>query len=184
MKVTVNLGMSMPSWYDIADTKLQESLQNLEQDQDVEGILKSRDQIHKLVDLETKDKGIPSSRIVLGGFSQGGALALISGITYPSKLGGIFSLSGYLPIHDKAKELSKIEGPNSSLPIFMAHGTADPTVSHNWGITSKEALKSIGWTVNFRSYDGMGHTAVPEEIDDLEKYLAERLPPLDASVDE
>jgi len=169
--ITCNFGMRMPGWYDI------KSLGDLtSRDEDEPGIMRSLSYFHSLVDAEIS-KGIPSGRIVIGGFSQGGAMSLISGITCPHKLGGIFALSSYLLLQSKFKELVPANNPNKDTPIFMGHGDVDEVVRHKWGKKSADELKE-GWNVDFRTYEGLPHSAAPEEIDDLEAYLNERIPPL------
>lgn len=109
-------------------------------------------------------------------------MALFSGITSTQKLGGIFGLSCYLLLHAKIPELTK-EGANKDTPIFMGHGDSDPLVRPGWGMQTAEELKKGGWKVDLKMYSGMEHSACPEEIDDVEKYLNERIPPLgDASL--
>jgi predicted esterase len=136
----------MPGWYDI------KSLSDLaSREEDEEGILRSRDYIHSLIDAEVA-KGIPANRVVVGGFSQGGALSLISGVTYKNQLGGIFGLSCYLLLQKKLKELIPAESPNQNTPIFMGHGDADPVVKYVYGKKSADALKELGYKVDFRTY--------------------------------
>ena len=162
---------------------------------DQPGILKSRDYFQGLIQNEI-NKGIPSSRIVLGqlhiavphkyehlqvyvgGFSQGGAISLFTGITFDKKLAGIFGLSSYLLLHDKIKDYVKTDAPNKHTPIFMGHGNADQLVRYKWGQDTAAMLTEMGLKVDLRTYEGLGHSADPKEIDDLEAYLAERLPPL------
>lgn len=140
------MGMHMPGWYDI---KSLSTLQDREEDE--QGILKSRDYFHSLVDAEVA-KGIPANRVVIGGFSQGGAMALLSGITYKEQLGGIFGLSCYLLLQRKIKELAPANSPNQKTPIFMGHGDADQVVAHKFGKMSAEALSEMGYDVNFNTY--------------------------------
>src|ERR1700728_1235063 len=130
--------MHMPGWYDI------KQFGNLNGEQDEPGILKSRDYFHGLIKQEIS-KGIPSDRIVIGGFSQGGAMSLISGITCPHKLGGIFGLSCYLLLQSKLKELVPANNPNKNTPIFMGHGDADAVVQHKWGKKNADELLEAGW---------------------------------------
>lgn len=87
-------------------------------------------------------------------------------------------LSSYLLLQDKIKDYVTNEGANKDTPIFMGHGDIDPLVKTAWGAETAKVLKEMGWTVDFRTYKGLAHSADPKEIDDLEKYLAERLPPL------
>jgi predicted esterase len=187
--ITLNMGMRMPGWYDI------KSLSDLAaREEDEEGIIRSRDYIHSLIDAEVA-KGIPANRVVVGGFSQGGALSLISGVTYKSQLGGIFGLSCYLLLQSKLKNLIPTESPNQNTPIFMGHGDADQVVAHKYGKMSADELKKLGYKVDFRTYKcvhvlllwssmltanhrDLVHSADPDEIDHLESYLNQQIPPV------
>ncbi|KAF2277643.1 Phospholipase/carboxylesterase [Westerdykella ornata] len=170
--ITLNMGMRMPGWYDI------KSLSDISsREEDEEGILRTRDYFHSLIDAEVA-KGIPANRIVIGGFSQGGAMALISGVTYKSQLGGIFGLSCYLLLQKKMKDLIPKDSPNQNTPIFMGHGDADQVVAHRYGKMSADALKELGYNVDFRTYQDLVHSADPEEIDHLEAYLKQQIPAL------
>lgn len=179
----------MPGWYDI------KSLGDLAaREEDDEGILRSRDYIHSLVDAEVA-KGIPANRVVVGGFSQGGALSLLAGVTYKDQLGGIFGLSCYLLLQKKIKDMIPAQNPNQKTPIFMGHGDADQVVAHKFGKMSADALVAMGYKVDFRTYvygislvhvspelmaicRDLVHSADPEEIDHLESYLNQQIPPL------
>jgi predicted esterase len=145
------MGMSMPGWYDI------KSLSDLaSREEDEAGIIKSRDYFHSLIAGEI-EKGIPANRIVLGGFSQGGAMSLLSGVTAPQKLGGIFGLSCYLLLQKKLQELVPADNPNKETPIFMGHGDIDPVVAYKFGLATAEALKKGGWNVDFQTYKYGNH---------------------------
>ncbi|KAI9709907.1 MAG: hypothetical protein M1820_002984 [Bogoriella megaspora] len=165
------MGMRMPGWYDIV------SFDEINRREDEAGILRSRDTIHGLISAEIA-KGIPSDRIILGGFSQGGAMALFSGVTCPQKLGGIFGLSSYLLLQGKIRDMVPAENPNKETPIFMGHGDADPVVRYDWGKRTAEKLKEWGWNVDLKTYPNLPHSADPKEIDDLEAYITSRVPPL------
>ncbi|KAI9688270.1 MAG: hypothetical protein M1822_001777 [Bathelium mastoideum] len=143
--ITINMGMRMPGWYDIT------SFDDLSVREDETGILRSRDTMHSLISAEVA-KGIPSNRIVLGGFSQGGAMSLFCGVTCPQKLAGIFGLSSYLLLQGKLRDLVPAENPNKETPIFMGHGDADMVVRHEWGQKTADKLKEWGWNVDFRTY--------------------------------
>ncbi|KAH8705580.1 putative phospholipase [Talaromyces proteolyticus] len=175
--ITVNMGMSMPGWYDITHLGQDLGYESAQANQDEPGILSSRDYFNSLIKEEI-DKGIDPSRIVLGGFSQGGAIAVFTGITNSLKLGGVFGLSCYLLLADKLKALSpKGELPNQKTPFFLAHGTDDDVVQFHFGEKSSERLKSLGFDVDFHSYPGLTHSAEPKEIEDLENFIAKCLPP-------
>jgi predicted esterase len=118
--------------------------------QDETGILRSQRYFHSLIASEV-ESGIPSERIVLGGFSQGGAMSIFSGVTSEKKLGGIFGLSCYLLLHSKLDEFAK-NGANKQTPIFLAHGDRDPMVKPDWGIRTAEELKKKGYNVELKMY--------------------------------
>lgn len=168
------MGMRMPGWYDIAE--LDGDLASRSEDE--AGIMRTQKVFHNLIADEVKS-GIPSDRIVLGGFSQGGAMSLMAGLTNPTKLGGIFGLSCYLLLQGKIRELVPAESPNQKTPIFMGHGDVDPVVKYQWGQATANRLKEWGWDVDFRTYKGLPHSAAPQEIEDLAKYLHERIPEQD-----
>ncbi|KAJ5474343.1 hypothetical protein N7475_003909 [Penicillium sp. IBT 31633x] len=174
--ITVNFGMSMPGWYDISklgrDLDFEESLRT----QDEAGILRSRDYFNVLIK-EEMDKGIKSSRIILGGFSQGGAISLFTGVTSKEKLGGVFGLSSYLLLSDRIKNYMPEDWVNKKTPFFMGHGLDDDIVRFDYGKKSAEMLKALGVEdLSFNQYANLGHSADPTEIDDLEKFIEKALP--------
>ncbi|MCJ1353306.1 MAG: hypothetical protein MMC33_003291 [Icmadophila ericetorum] len=175
--ITVNWNEKMPGWYDIVRDRQTTTFNDLQSAHDEPGITRSRDYFQSLIKVEV-DKGIPSSRIVIGGFSQGGAMSLFTGLTVPYKLAGFFGLSSYLLMHKKIKDFIPADNPNKETPIFMGHGDADPLVKYDWGVRTAEALRQWGYKVDLKTYRGLQHSAVPEEIDDLERFLKETLPPL------
>lgn len=166
------MGMKMPGWYDIADFG-----DLVDRSEDEAGILRSQKVFHTLIEDEIKS-GIPTERIVLGGFSQGGAMSLMAGITSPTKLGGIFGLSCYLLLQGKVRDLVPADSPNQKTPVFMGHGDADPVVRYSWGKATADKLKEWGWDVDFRTYKNLPHSAGPQEIEDLREYLQQQIPDL------
>ncbi|KZF20837.1 acyl-protein thioesterase 1 [Xylona heveae TC161] len=170
--ITVNWGMRMPGWYDIT------TFDELADAHDEPGILRSRSFFHSLIDKEVSEKGISSDRIVLGGFSQGGAMSIFAGVTSPRKLGGIVGLSSYLLMGNKIRDLVPSDNPNKDTPVFMAHGAEDELVKTRWGKKTADLLSEWGWKVDWKTYPGLAHSADPQEIDDLEAFLEKRLPPL------
>ncbi|KAJ5263324.1 Phospholipase/carboxylesterase [Penicillium angulare] len=174
--ITVNFGMAMPGWYDIAklggDLNIDESVRS----QDEPGILRSREYFNGLIKAEV-EKGIKPSRIVLGGFSQGGAMSVFSGLTCKEKLGGVFGLSCYLLLSDRIKNFIPEHFPNKQTPFFLAHGREDGVVKYEMGEMSSKAVKDLGVeNVSFNTYPDLGHSADPDEIDDLEKFLEKTIP--------
>lgn len=166
--ITVNGGARMPGWYDIA------SLDKISGGkEDEQGMKESKSLIQAIIDQEL-DLGIPNTRIILGGFSQGAAMTLYTGLGSKIKLGGLCVLSGYLPLGSQLLQWS--EDANKDTPIFQAHGNADAVVRYSYGKESADHLTREGYKVDFRTYNGMGHSSSNEELSDLVKYLQSRLP--------
>jgi phospholipase/carboxylesterase len=162
--VTLNAGMEMPAWFDIHGL-------GLEHKHDEEGLAVAHQQLIELIEAERK-LGIPADKIILAGFSQGGALALYTGMTYHEKLGGIMALSTYLPVTE-LDQLS-ISPEQTHTPIFMAHGLADPVVELELGEISKGQIAKLGFSVDWRTYH-MAHSVCMQEIEDISAWLAEVL---------
>jgi phospholipase/carboxylesterase len=162
--VTINSGMVMPAWYDI-------SAADFSRGEDSEGIRESEQQLHALIQREV-DNGIPTQRIVLAGFSQGGAIVLHTGLRYPQPLAGLLVLSSYLPLADTLA--AEAAAANSKVPIMMAHGTHDPVVPVRLALQSRDRLQQLGYRVNWHSYP-MQHALCPEEIGELRDWLQRRL---------
>lgn len=114
-------------------------------------MLRSRDVFNSLIK-EQVDKGIPASRIALGGFSQGGAMSLFTGTTHSEKLAAIFGLSSYLPLSNKINEFMPQDWPNKQTPVFMAHGDADGVVKFEFGQKSADHLREMGMPVEFHKH--------------------------------
>lgn len=162
--VTLNGGLPMRAWYDLRQLG--------GGDEDAPGIQASAAAVAELLD-EQQALGLAPDRILLAGFSQGGALALHLGLRQPVPLAGIVALSCYLPLADQlAGELTPA---GQATPIFMAHGTADPVVPEAAGRASCERLQAAGCRVAWHSYP-MPHAVIPEELADLRAFLRECLP--------
>ena len=151
----------MPGWYDIIDFG-----DPANRTEDEAGVLGSQKFLHSLIQDEI-DAGILPERIVLGGFSQGGSMGLMAGVTYPKRLGGIFGLSCLLLLKDRVKDMVPAESTSKKTPLFMGHGDADRIVQYAWGKMSAEKLRKWGWTVKFETYEGVPHSTSPKEIKDL-----------------
>ncbi|KAJ5952934.1 Phospholipase/carboxylesterase/thioesterase [Penicillium vulpinum] len=170
--ITVNFGMSMPGWYDIAKLGGNMNLEESVRTQDETGIIRSRDYFNALINTEIETKNIKASRIILGGFSQGGAMSVFTGVTNKEKLGGVFGMSCYMLLSDRIKNYIPEEWANKKTPFFLAHGLKDEVVPFKSGKASAEELKKIGLeNVSFSEYENLGHSATPEEIDDIEKFI-------------
>jgi phospholipase/carboxylesterase len=158
--VTINNGYRMRAWYDIAGFD-RGALQ------DEVGIRGSDAAIRALVRREN-ERGIESRRVVLAGFSQGGAMALFTGVRYPEKLAGVIGLSCYLVL--AATLDAERQAVNQSTPIFMGHGTSDPIVDVRLGEETRQALAARDYALEWRTYP-MPHSVCPEEIGDLTAWL-------------
>jgi len=160
MPVTINGGYVMRSWYDIVAT-------DLVRREDETGLRASQLQVEALIARE-KARGIPASRIILAGFSQGCAMTLQTGMRHPEKLAGMLCLSGYLPLAG----LAAAERAEASLgtPVFMAHGVQDPVVPFARAEDSRKMLASLGYQVEWHAYQ-MQHTLCLEEVQDIAKWM-------------
>ena len=158
--VTINGGMSMPAWYDILGV-------DLVRREDEKSLRESAASLQELIAREIA-KGIPASRIVLGGFSQGCAMTLLAGLRAPQRLAGLLGMSGYLPL--AATTAAERSDANRDVPIFLAHGRMDPVVPYARGTETRDALAALGHPVEWHDYP-MQHAVSQEEIDDIEAWL-------------
>ena len=158
--VTINGGYVMPAWYDILAADLVKR-------EDEAGLRQSQLQIEAIIANE-KARGMPSNRIVVAGFSQGCAMALMVGLRHAETLAGIVGMSGYLPLGS----LIAAEHTAASLktPVFMAHGTRDGVVALPRATASRDALAALGFAVEWREY-AMEHSVCPQEVTDIEAFL-------------
>jgi phospholipase/carboxylesterase len=164
--VTINGSMRMRAWYDITGLDRRSI-------QDESGIRESAASADALVRRE-QQRGIAADRIVLAGFSQGGAIALFAGLRQPARLAGILALSTYLPL---AETLAAEAHPASvAVPIFLAHGTFDPVVPLALGEGARERLASLGYDVEWHTYP-MPHSLCAPEVADIREWLLRALPP-------
>jgi phospholipase/carboxylesterase len=168
MAITRNSGYIMPAWYDLYGAPNNKTGNNLE---DEAGIIISQKYVNSLIQNEI-NRGIPSERIVLAGFSQGGAIALHTAIRYPQRLGGILALSTYLPL--KTKLALEAHLANAGIPIFMAHGVFDDVISLDMSKISLNVLLSNHYAVRWHEYN-MAHSVCAEEISDIRGFLQQVL---------
>jgi len=160
MPVTINGGYVMRAWYDILGT-------DLVRREDERGIRASQRMVEALIEREVA-RGVPRSRIVLAGFSQGGAITLHTGLRQTHPLAGLIALSCYLPLADSfAKEAA---AGSRGVPVFLAHGTQDPVVPLARGAASRDALKAAGYAVEWHDYP-MPHSVSAEEIRDIAAFM-------------
>ncbi|MRD49715.1 carboxylesterase [Caenimonas koreensis DSM 17982] len=162
--VTINNGYEMRAWYDILGMELVRR-------EDEAGLRRSRLQVEALIEREV-ERGIAANRIVLMGFSQGCAMALMTGLRYKERLAGIVGLSGYLPL--AGTTVAERTDANVMTPIFMGHGTQDNVVPAERGRASRDMLKGLGYDVQWHEYP-MAHSVCMEEIQDLNAWLVRTL---------
>lgn len=158
--VTINGGFIMRSWYDIAEARIDAR-------QDETGIRASQTEIEKIIAQE-KARGVAACNIFLAGFSQGGAIALHTGLRQTERLGGILALSTYLPLHERFTTEASHEAKDT--PIFMAHGRSDPVVPYALGKASRDLLQQQGYQIDWHEY-GMQHSVCQEEVGDIERWI-------------
>ena len=158
--VTINNGYIMRAWYDIYHA-------NFSDHQDKSGIHESQKAVDALIEKEMQ-RGIPSKRIVLAGFSQGGAMALQAGLRQSNPLAGIIALSCYLPLAESLA--AEASSANAATPVFMAHGNYDPVVPITLALQSKEKLLAGGYSLEWHEYP-MAHTVCGQEIADIGGWL-------------
>lgn len=167
--VTINNGYTMPAWYDILE--LADSPGQRREDE--AGLRAAQARITALIEREI-ERGIPPSRIVLAGFSQGCAMTLMTGLRYPRRLAGLAGLSGYLPLAERLD--AERSAANAQVPIFLAHGQHDPVLPIAFGQTSRDTLRALGHDIEWHDYP-MEHAVCLEEIADLNRWLLGVLQP-------
>jgi len=163
--VTINNGYIMRAWFDIYSMQIDQRI-------DQAGIADSVNLLGQLIKNE-HDKGISTEKIILGGFSQGAVIALITGLSYPQKLAGVIALSGYLP--NATQVLMNRSQANQTISVFLAHGTEDTVVPFMLGQVTAAALEKQGIPVAWHSYI-MSHSVCVEEINDIAQWLIKVAP--------
>jgi len=157
--VTINGGMAMRSWYDIVSF-------DSEGRADRAGLLESSDLLHGLIAREI-ERGIAADKIVIAGFSQGGAVAIHTALQTELEIAGLMALSTYMALPDDAANAVS----RKNLPIFMAHGSFDPVLRMEWGRSSADRLIEAGYAVEWHEYP-MAHAVCPQEIADISNWLS------------
>lgn len=160
MPVTINGGYRMRAWYDVLAG-------DLRQRQDEQGLRRSQALVEELIARE-KERGTRPERIVLAGFSQGCAMALLTGLRHAERLGGIVGMSGYLPLAEVTER--ERSDANRLTPIFLGHGTQDPLIPLEASEMSRDLLKALGYDVEWHAYP-MPHSVCMEEIRDINAWL-------------
>ena len=158
--VTINGGHVMRAWYDILGT-------DIARREDEAGLRESQALVEELIASETA-RGIKASRIVLAGFSQGCATTFMAGLRHKERLGGLLGMSGYLPLADKTA--AERSAANADVPIFQAHGTGDPVIAIARAVASRDALRALGYTVDWHEYP-MQHSVCAPEIAEMNRWL-------------
>jgi phospholipase/carboxylesterase len=161
--VSINNGAVMRAWYDIVSMELDKRADEV-------GLRESMAELDALINRE-RDRGVPISRIILAGFSQGGAVVLAHMLRQKIPVAGVMALSTYLPLGSKNAE--EFSDAAKNIPVFMAHGKFDPVVPLGLGEYSRQQLQQLGFTVQFKSYP-MQHSVCPEEIRAIGDWLSER----------
>jgi phospholipase/carboxylesterase len=161
--VTINNGFVMRAWYDVSFG----DLEGKSRQADERGVRESQAQINALIEREEK-RGVPAANVLLAGFSQGGAIALHTGLRHPRKLAGVMALSTYLPLAESLP--SEGSAANKTTPVFMAHGLFDNVVPLMMGAGSMTFLTGLGYSIEWRQYP-MQHSVCPEEIKDIGTWL-------------
>jgi len=167
--VTINNGYVMRAWYDVGFG----DLEGRSRRPDENGVRASQAEIAKLIGREVT-RGIANRRVVLAGFSQGGAIALQTGLRHPQPLAGIMALSTYLPCADSLPQ--EAAPANAGVPVFMAHGTEDPVLPYAMGDNSRQILERLGYGVEWHEY-AMAHSVCLEEVRDIAAWLRKVLEP-------
>ena len=159
--VTINGGYVMRAWYDVLDADISRRA-------DAAGVHESESILHGYIDAEIAS-GIPPERIVVAGFSQGGAIVLHGGLRYPQRLAGILGISCYLPLSDGMAEV--VAPANAKTPMFMAHGSEDPVIPVGAGEQSRDYLKNLDYDIEWHTYP-VPHSVCLEEIEDIGRWLS------------
>ena len=159
--VTINGGYVMRAWYDVISP-------DLRQRQDRDGIIGSQHHIVQLINHEIAH-GIPSQRIVLAGFSQGGAIALYTALRFPQPLGGVMALSTYVPLAESTEQERSAQ--NQGIAVMMAHGEHDPLIPLQAAVESRDLLQQLGYRVTWHTYP-MEHSVCGEEVADIGDWLS------------
>ena len=157
--VTINSGYVMPAWYDIKQVDVDRHVDN-------EQLQESASRIHDLIDREI-ERGIQSTRIIVAGFSQGGAVSFEAALSYEQRLAGIMALSTYFATEGTIK----INAIQQSIPILICHGEHDPVVSESLGKRSRASLEKLGFDPEYHSYP-IEHSVCPQEIEDIGNWIS------------
>ncbi|WP_275286121.1 alpha/beta hydrolase [Halomonas elongata] len=162
LPVTVNGGMVMPAWYDITEMSLDRKVDEAQ-------LKASAERLQGLIQ-EQIDHGIAPERIIIAGFSQGGAVAYEAALSFPRRLGGLLAMSTYLATADSLEYAEA----NRDLPIEVHHGNVDPVVPESLGRAAHDRLQNMGYPIEYRQYP-MAHAVCPQQVADIGRWLSARL---------
>uniref|UniRef100_A0A3Q1H7J3 palmitoyl-protein hydrolase n=1 Tax=Anabas testudineus TaxID=64144 RepID=A0A3Q1H7J3_ANATE len=165
--VTLNMKSMMPAWFDLVGL-------SPDSPEDESGIKKAAESIKAIIEHEAKN-GIPPNRIILGGFSQGGALSLYTALTCQHQLAGVVALSCWLPLH---KSFPLASSGNKNLPILQCHGEMDVMIPVQFGAMTSEKLKCLvnPHNITFKTYPGLPHSSCPQEMAAVKEFIEKHLP--------
>ena len=161
MAVTINQGFVMRAWYDIRENRI-------EAEQDEAGIRKSAQTLKRLIEQQVAT-GIAAERIVLAGFSQGGAIALFTALRYPEQLAGVMVLSAYMPLSGSLEH--EKSDANSAIPVFLVHGSDDPVIPVDLAYRTRAQLEQEAYAPEWHEYRGMAHSVSAQELLDISAWL-------------
>ena len=161
MAVTINQGFVMRAWYDIRENRI-------EAEQDEAGIRKSAQTLERLIEQQVAT-GIAAERIVLAGFSQGGAIALFTALRYPEQLAGVMVLSAYMPLSGSLEH--EKSDANSAIPVFLVHGSDDPVIPVDLAYRTRAQLEQEAYAPEWHEYRGMAHSVSAQELLDISAWL-------------
>lgn len=165
--ITLNGGMKMTSWFDLMAL-------SADGPEDIEGIKKANSLVLKMIEEEEAKHSIPCNRILIGGFSQGGALALHTALRHPKSLAGVLAFSCWLPLHKEYP--AALNQANKGVPVFQCHGDIDLIVPRIWGNKTADILRPLLTTYDFKVYQGLAHSSSNEELKDAAAFIAKCLP--------
>lgn len=164
--LTLNKGYPMSAWFDLASLD-----ENKVEDQT--SIMRAVDRLHDFIDEEIASSKVPSTRTILAGFSQGGALAMYSAFTYHKRLAGVFAMSSWPLIRHTMPEAAV---NNTNTPMLQCHGTEDPVIYYQWGLILAEMGKKLNPKYEFKSYDGLMHAVNDQELQDVKNFINKIFP--------
>ncbi|XP_050431441.1 acyl-protein thioesterase 2-like isoform X2 [Adelges cooleyi] len=166
LPLTLNKGFPTAAWFDIHH--LDEHTP-----EDESSILRAMDNLHGIIDQELSTSRVPASKVIIGGFSQGGALAVYSALNYPKRFGGIFIMSSWIPMN---KTFPDAASSNENTPTLHCHGTDDPVIPFRWGQITSDVMSDLNPKYVFNVYEGLKHEVNEKELQDIKTFIDKILP--------